>query len=426
MGILKLSVEPGWHVSAGDRDVKVLNEVLPGQGMVEKPETAGSFFLAAYEAEHSKGVKVSVTRDSGANSGSGFYVLDGTYVVTNAHVVNNTRTIDVRSDDGQTRKAHFVKLDDTGDLALLKVEGLRADPARAVDIDNLSSVYQDDIMASLGVPGTDNLKQFLAPMRAKASVSVGEIFDKLHAYQSQPGERATIGQVVAGATRSNDPDLRQDAQDYLASPRTVYEGQHLPGMSGGHTVGADGKFAGVNDMVFGDRFNSNSGAVIPGYRVGELISTPGKFNFNYDRVSNFNLHPTQVVAEHSLATAAALVPKLNRFAPAAVGAYRGYLGIEDLKGYLNNDNSAELKSQYGNKFVSDMGSAGGGLALSLSLMERAPGKVRVAGMLIGGAAYLASEAYRTYSDFRKDTPYLKDVKRKDGSSREPFLWRYGS
>lgn len=411
-------------MSEGHLRIKLVNEILPDKGMVQVPESEGSFFRAAYEDNHSKGVRVGVTRDTGPNSGSGFYVLDGTYVVTNAHVVNNSRTIDVRGDDGQVRKANLIKLDDTGDLALLQVQGLKPDPKRAVNVFDHSMVYKDDMMAALGVPGFNNLEQFLSPMQATDSASVGEIFDKLHAYESAPGQAPSIGIAVASAANSPDLAVRQDAQEYLSMPRTVFLGAQRPGMSGGQTVGADGKFAGVNDMTFGDRSTSTAGAIIPGSEVDAFLSKPGKFTFNYDRVSNFDLRPAPVLAEHSGAMAAAFIPKVSKFAPALVGAYRGYQSIDALKGYLNTDNTDELRSQYGRQFVSDVGSAGGGMALSLSLMERAPAKLRVIGMVAGGATYLASEAYNAYSDFRKDTPYLKEVKRKDGSSREPFLWRF--
>ena len=55
-------------------------------------------------------------------SGSGFFVSEDGYLITNAHVVRNARHVKVKS-GGSVLPAEVVRVDETNDLALLKVSG---------------------------------------------------------------------------------------------------------------------------------------------------------------------------------------------------------------------------------------------------------------------------------------------------------------
>jgi serine protease Do len=53
--------------------------------------------------------------------GSGFFSADG-YAVTNNHVVDHAKTVQIKTDDGETYKAKVIGTDPKTDLALIKVE----------------------------------------------------------------------------------------------------------------------------------------------------------------------------------------------------------------------------------------------------------------------------------------------------------------
>jgi serine protease Do len=55
--------------------------------------------------------------------GSGFFVSADGYAVTNGHVVENTKTAELRTDDGKTFLAKGIGSDSRTDIALMKVEG---------------------------------------------------------------------------------------------------------------------------------------------------------------------------------------------------------------------------------------------------------------------------------------------------------------
>ena len=54
--------------------------------------------------------------------GSGFFISADGYAVTNNHVVDHAKTVQVKTDDGTTYKAHVIGTDPKTDLALIKVD----------------------------------------------------------------------------------------------------------------------------------------------------------------------------------------------------------------------------------------------------------------------------------------------------------------
>ena len=88
----------------------------------------------------------------GFSTGSGFFVSDTGHFVTNAHVVKGCSDIAVKMDDGKIRKAYELAVDETNDLALLK---LAAAPARVAVI-RLGSRLGEPVEA-FGFPHADML-----------------------------------------------------------------------------------------------------------------------------------------------------------------------------------------------------------------------------------------------------------------------------
>ncbi len=69
--------------------------------------------------------------------GSGVIVSDDGYVLTNHHIVAGTEEVSVKLHDGRTLKAKVVGSDRRSDLALLRVEGEKLQPAKLGDSDKL-------------------------------------------------------------------------------------------------------------------------------------------------------------------------------------------------------------------------------------------------------------------------------------------------
>ena len=60
--------------------------------------------------------------------GSGFFISPDGYAVTNNHVVDHAKTVQIKTDSGQTYKAKVVGTDPKTDLALIKVESNKTFP----------------------------------------------------------------------------------------------------------------------------------------------------------------------------------------------------------------------------------------------------------------------------------------------------------
>jgi serine protease Do len=60
--------------------------------------------------------------------GSGFFISPDGYAVTNNHVVDHAKTVEVKTDNGQTYKAKVIGTDPRTDLALIKVEADKSFP----------------------------------------------------------------------------------------------------------------------------------------------------------------------------------------------------------------------------------------------------------------------------------------------------------
>ncbi|HMY01828.1 MAG TPA: serine protease [Candidatus Obscuribacter sp.] len=401
-------------------------DVLDPSGMhVQAEACRGSLLHEVVDSFARKTVTLNTERESGSGSGSGFFVHDGRYVLTAAHVVNNTKTIEVTSNDGQTRQAKLVKLNDIDDLALLEVQGIKADPSRAVDIGQSSELTKGSAIVGIGTPGSE-VKEFLSPGYAEAKVPMYEVIRDAGGIKApQPGSPPSLSSGLYRAGTSSDAKVRADVDNYLLSPRIVTSATAVPGQSGGLVVGSDLKFAGMIQSNFKRVKDGSTGsAYVPDDVVRDFVAAPSKFDILYNRKSKFELAPTAVVAE--LATdvgapvAGALIPKLGRAVPAAYGLFKAGSIVENYRGYTNPDNDEALKADYGRKVAEDAGYGIGGLALSVGLA--ASGRLRAIGLLAGGLTFGASTFSSSYHNVKPSQEVLTSIKRKDGDSRLPFLW----
>ncbi len=99
------------------------------------------------------------------NTGSGFFVLPTGEIVTNAHVIHNAEMIKVSDDENREYEAEVIAIDESSDLAVIKVKG-----------ENFSVVFfGESDRARVG----DWVVVIGSPFKLKNSVSVG-IISALH------------------------------------------------------------------------------------------------------------------------------------------------------------------------------------------------------------------------------------------------------
>jgi serine protease DegQ len=186
-------------------------------------------------------VAASVVRVNGRRrrAGSGVVIAQDT-VLTASHVLEREEDLSVETADGRTLSARFAGRDHSSDLAVLKVEGLDAEPATPVEGD--ARVGQ--ISLAVGSP------------------SRGE------------GPRATLGvvSVVGGPVRSRrGPRLER----YIQTDATPY-----PGFSGGPLIDARGTVLGI--LVSG--WGRGAAFAIPAdiaWRTAETLSEQGSVKRGY-------------------------------------------------------------------------------------------------------------------------------------------------
>ena len=84
-------------------------------------------------------------RTASAASGSGFIISEDGYIVTNYHVIEDSTSISVATYDGRTFDATLVGVDESNDLAVLKIEADGLTPVVMGDSDALN--VGDDVVA---------------------------------------------------------------------------------------------------------------------------------------------------------------------------------------------------------------------------------------------------------------------------------------
>jgi S1-C subfamily serine protease len=194
--------------------------LLPGlEGRLPPPDRSVLRSPAARAAADAV-LKVSGTACGVGTQGSG-WVVDRGLVATNAHVIAGQEQTSVLAPNGQSLGAHPVYVDQTNDIALLRVRGLRTGPLRTgAEVDLPRPV------ALLGYPRNGGLT-------------------------------ATAG--TAGDARTV---LAPDAYEQRVRPRVVVplRGRVMPGESGGPVVDRRGR---VLAMIFGGTRSGRGGYAVP-------------------------------------------------------------------------------------------------------------------------------------------------------------------
>ena len=176
---------------------------------------------------------------SSAGLGSGFIVRSDGAIVTNAHVLSGASRISIAMRDGTTYPARLVGIDETNDLAVVKIE------ARDLPVAPLGS--SSDLLIG------------------EWAIAIGNPFGFVLA-NSEPS--VTAG-VVSGIGR-NLATPREGAGVYVDMIQT--DASINPGNSGGPLVNAAGEVIGVNSSIFSPSGGSvGIGFAIPINRARRVV-----------------------------------------------------------------------------------------------------------------------------------------------------------
>lgn len=179
------------------------------------------------------------TRRQVQGFGSGIiYDAKNGFVITNAHVVKGAEEIKVVLPDRRELTAQLVKLDDTHDIALLKVPANNLPEARLGDSSQLKT---GEWVIAFGNPYAYMMNDY------KPSISVG---------------------VVSALNRNF--SMREDNRSYRNMIQT--DAAINPGNSGGPLVDTEGNVIGINTFIFSENGgNVGIGFALPINTVKEFL-----------------------------------------------------------------------------------------------------------------------------------------------------------
>jgi S1-C subfamily serine protease len=334
-------------------------------------------------------------------AGSGFFVNQGTEVVTNLHVIGNAKKIEIKTPGGETFNARVTRVDEFNDLALLQIDGISADPSRSVKLGQSDKLTGAENIFAVGHPNGVSDAQITVG-NYKRTATYDQVQDKTDSDQWRQAATLFYGEDAA---------YKSDAEKFLAAPRLEAKLAIDHGNSGGPVLNARAETIGVATNVSPNR--PGDSYLIPSEKVAALIDSSDKrFDFVYEKVSNFDKNPLETVAKDGALVAIGY--KFKSVALPVIGAAYSVDLYQNLK-------MASSDNLYGNR-NSYIGSAAlDAAAVSGSVLSLFP-KTRVLGFGMVGARALLDIG----SDFVKDEPVLKKVVRHDQADPqrvgEPLYW----
>jgi putative serine protease PepD len=211
---------------------------------------------AIYDRTKNAVAFITARSGNGEATGTGFAITGDGYLVTNAHVIDGSSNVTVKFGDGQPTKANIVGVDQSTDLALLKIN-------------------------------TGGKTLTTVPLGDSSKVAVG---DPVYAIGNPYGlDRTLTTGVVSALQRSI------DAPNGYAITNVIQTDAALnPGNSGGPLLDAQGQVIGVNSQiessgsVGGQGQNSGVGFAVPSNtvkRVVDQLRTSGHASHAYLGVS---------------------------------------------------------------------------------------------------------------------------------------------
>ncbi len=178
-------------------------------------------------------VSVVATSSSSGGEGSGVILTDDGYILTNNHVVAGATSLSVRFNDGSTASATLVGADVTGDIAVIKVDGVSGlTPASLGTSGNVTVGQQVVAIGSpLGLSATVTsgiVSALNRPVRTSSADS-----------QQQQQQQNPFGQQQQSTPASSGTVLNAIQTDAAINP----------GNSGGALVNMQGQIIGINSAI---------------------------------------------------------------------------------------------------------------------------------------------------------------------------------
>jgi S1-C subfamily serine protease len=338
----------------------------------------------------------------GTLSGSGFFAgKDGDLVITNSHVVANGLHTTVVTNTGEKFRAKIIDIDDLNDLAVLKIEGIKKDPKRSVEIADDNKLKNGDPLVAIGHPARSE----------DIVVSEGLFIEK--APQSMLLQPRIVENMfrASAAFQVKEPSFAKDAEKYLFAPLLGMDTPIWQGNSGGPVVNEHNRVVGVATAI--DPSNPYMTMAQPSSNVKELLGRidhkkDQKFEFTYTDQSPYDRDRQTVLGTSAVEIVAAGL--LRRFVAPIWGAESAYALSESLPMAAKPNTfvgSGHYLAAAGEQLL---GVAGG----AMSLIPR----TRAIGYGLAGASLMLDISHQ----FRADTAVLTDVSRTSGEKRLPYGW----
>ena len=207
-------------------------------------------------------VKVNVSGQSGAGSGSGIVLSKDGEILTNNHVVSvagDDGSITVNFNDGTTKKAKVVGTDPITDIAVIKAEGVSDLTPAAIGKSSALEVGQT--VVAVGSPYGLNAtvtSGIVSALNRPVSVSTEE--------EQAPQQESPFG----GLEGQQDPQQQQQSQNLSTTyPAIQTDAAINPGNSGGALVDMSGRVVGINSSIrtASDTSSSAGGSIGLGFAI---------------------------------------------------------------------------------------------------------------------------------------------------------------
>jgi len=355
---------------------------------------------------------VQIKTDS--SSASGFFADEAGHVITNAHVVQGKTEVSVVTTDGDSYRARIEKLDDINDLAVLKLEGLKPNSFKHLQLGSSDALKVDQSVYALGHPQGVR-PTFISPGYFRTA---GSEFD------FQLKQNSNLARDLARKKNELTPKETSDLDAYLARPLLHGRGHLQGGNSGGPLLDGQGKVVGVSDWI--ERRDNSNAYFVPSEKVRELLNgNNDKFDFSYGYSAEpwANLYkwqwcsmPTVAAVETGmvglgglgLAKLASTRPGFGAFGAVALGLVGTAALMSDGEQFLASTNTRD-RWKYGVASASDLMMMGGAAARLIPC-------AKPYSLIASGVGLLG----RISADFIPNRLVLTDVRRKNGEVRPPF------
>ncbi|MFC4055638.1 S1C family serine protease [Actinomadura syzygii] len=188
-------------------------------------------------------VSIEARLSGGTSGGSGIVLRSDGVILTNAHVVSGARSVSVKFSNGKTAPAEVLGADRTGDVAVLKAQGVSG--LKAATLGDSRALAIGDTVLAVG-----------SPLGLDGSVTSG-IVSGLGREVREGGEQQQLPPGLQGQL--------SEQQQTVISNAIQTDAAINPGNSGGALVNAAGQVIGVNTAIATS--GSSSGNIGVGFAI---------------------------------------------------------------------------------------------------------------------------------------------------------------